>query len=44
MMGEVYNLGQNICRLFHVLAQLLFPTGERELDYYYQEVNIRVAL
>ena len=37
------NLGQNICRLFHVLAQFLFTTSETELDYYHQRVNVWVA-
>ena len=38
-----YNLGQNIWRLFHVLAQFLFITSETELDYYDQKVIVRVA-
>ena len=33
------NLGQNICRLFHFLAQFLFTTSETEPDYYHQKVN-----
>ena len=37
------NLGQNICRLFHFLAQFLFTTSETKLDYYYQKMNGRVA-
>ena len=37
------NLEQNICRLFHVLAQLLFTTSERELDFYHQ-LSVRVVL
>ena len=37
------NLEQNICRLFHVLAQFLLTASETELDYYHQEMNIRVA-
>ena len=37
------NLGQNIWRLFHFLAQFLFTTSETELDYYQQKVNVRVA-
>ena len=32
----------NICRLFHVLAQILFITSEMELDYYHQKVNVSV--
>ena len=34
-----YNLGQNICRYFHFLAQFLFNTSEVELDYYNQKVK-----
>ena len=41
--GYIYKLGYNLCRLFHVLAQLLFTTSETELYYYHQKVNIRVA-
>ena len=37
------NLGQNIRRLFHFLAQFIITTSETELDYYHQEVNARVA-
>ena len=37
------NLGQKICRLFHVLAQYPFTTSETELDFYHQKVNIRVT-
>ena len=37
------NLGQNICRLFHNLAQFLFTKSETELDHYHQKVNVRVA-
>ena len=37
------NLGQNIWRLFHFLAQFLFTTGETKLDYYYQKVSVWVA-
>ena len=39
-----YNLGQSICRLFHVIAQFVFTTSEAELDYYKQTVNSGVAL
>ena len=28
---------------FHVLAQFLFTTSERELNYYKEKVNIRFA-
>ena len=38
-----YNLGQNICRLFHFLAQFFFTTSETELDYYHQKVSARVT-
>ena len=31
------------CRLFHFLAQFVFTTSEKELDYYHQKVNVRVA-
>ena len=31
---QAHNLVQNICRLFHVLAQFLSTTNETELDYY----------
>ena len=37
-----HNLGQEIYRLFQVFA-VFFSTNEAELDYYYQEVNLRVA-
>ena len=37
------NLGQNICGVFHVLAQFLCTANEMGLDYYYQTVNVRVA-
>ena len=30
-----YSLGQNICRLFCVLAHYLFTTSETEPDYYH---------
>ena len=40
----VFAILQNICRLFHVLAQFLFYTSEMELDYYHQKVNVRVIL
>ena len=41
--SSYYNLGQNLCRLFHFVAQLVFTTSETELDYYHQKVNIRVS-
>ena len=40
--GTSCNLGQNIRRRFHFLAQFLCPTSETELDYYHQKVNVRV--
>ena len=39
---KLYNLGQNICRLFHVLAQLLLTASKTELDYNDQRANVRV--
>ena len=36
------NLGQNICRLFHFLAQFFFTTSETELDYHHHKVSTRV--
>ena len=32
-----------MCGLFHVLAQFPFTTKEPELDYYRQQVKVRVA-
>ena len=32
--------GQNICRLFHFLAQILYTTSEIELGYYHQEKKL----
>ena len=29
--------------LFHVFAQFLFTTSEMQLDYYHQNVNVRIA-
>ena len=40
---QMHNHGQNICRLFHVLAKFPFTKSESELDYYHQKVNIRFA-
>ena len=40
---KIFNIGQNICRLFHLLEQFLFTTSETELDYYQQKVNVQVA-
>ena len=39
----ICNLGQNIRRLFHVLAKFVFTKSETELDYYHQKVSARVA-
>ena len=39
-----YNLGQNICRLFHFLVQFLLTTSKTELGYHHQKVKIQVAL
>ena len=41
--GHDYNVGQNICRLFHFLVQFFFTTTETELNYYHQKVNVQVA-
>ena len=38
-----YNLGQNIRRLCHFLAQLFFTTSEMELDYFHKEASVGVA-
>ena len=38
-MTFTYNLRQNICRFFHVLAQFLFTASETKLDYYHQKVT-----
>ena len=34
---------KTICRLFLILVQYLLTKSERELDYYNQKVDIRVA-
>ena len=39
---QEFNHGQNICKLFLVLAQFSFATSETELDYYHQNVIVRV--
>ena len=39
----IYNLGQNICRLFQFLEQFFFTTSEMDLDYYHQKVSVQVA-
>ena len=38
-----HNLGQNICRLFRILAKVHFTTSETELDYSRQNVNVCFA-
>ena len=40
---QFYNLGQNIQILFHFLVEFVFTTSEKELDYYHQKVNVRIA-
>ena len=42
-MFEICNLGQNICKLFHILAHIPFITSKAELYSYHQKVNVRVA-
>ena len=37
------NHGQNICRLFHFLEQIVYTTSETELGYYHQEKTVQVA-
>ena len=41
--NPVYNLGQNVCRLFHFLAQFVSITSETELACYDQNMNVRVT-
>ena len=38
-----YNIGQNICRIFHFLVKFLFTTSKTELGYYHQKVKVQVA-
>ena len=40
---HIYVLGQELWRLFHVLAQFLFTTSQTELDYYHQKVSLKIA-
>ena len=42
--SKIFSLGQNICRIFHFLAQFFFTTSETKLDYYQHRVHVRVAL
>ena len=37
-LSSTHNLGQNMWRLFHFLAQFLFTTTETEVHYYHQKV------
>ena len=37
------NFGQNICRLFHVLAQFPLTVSEKELMYYHEKLNVRIT-
>ena len=39
----IYNLGHNILRLFDVLPNFPFTTGETNRDYYYKTWYIQVA-
>ena len=39
-----YNLGQTIWRRFHSLEQFLFNTGDTELNYHQQKVNVRLVI
>lgn len=41
--SKVFNLRKKICGLFHVSAQFLLTRSKKELEYYPQKVNIRVA-
>ena len=42
-LNEDYSLGQNICKLFPVLAQFPFTTSETELNQYHQKLNVQNA-
>ena len=37
---DICNLGQNICRLFHILAQFLFTKSEAKLEYCHQKMIV----
>ena len=37
------NRGKNICGIFNILTQIPCIISEREINYYYQKVNIRIA-
>ena len=43
LINGVYNLGQNICIVFHVLVQFFFTKSGTELDHYHQKVNVVVS-
>ena len=40
---KLFNIGPNICKIFHILAQVHFNTSETKLHYYHQKVNLRVV-
>ena len=40
---QTNNRAQNICTLFHILAQFPFTITESALDYYHEKVNVRVT-
>ena len=37
------NPGQNVFRLFHLLAQFPFTANKLKVDYYHQKVNLAIA-
>ena len=43
LFNQSCNLGQTICRLFHILPQFFFTASETELYYYYQKISAQVA-
>ena len=43
MLSLTSNFGQNICRLFHVLAQFPLTVSEKELMYYHEKLNVRIT-
>ena len=40
---QLRNLGQNICRHFHVLTLFFFATSKSELDNFQQKANVQVT-
>ena len=44
MIKFFYNHGQNVCRHLDGLAKILLTTTKSELDYYHQEMIMRVFL